>query len=107
MLVAGREKRKLVARGRSVGSRSVEVRLLRVEGRREGEAEFGSVGWPNTKPLAAAAIAVPVPTRLGTACMIARDSQLRRERRQRLAFLGEGDGGSGYGRVAHRQAMEG
>lgn len=62
VLVAGRENRKLVARGRNVGSRSVEVRLLRVEGRREGEAEFGSVGWPNTKPLAAAAIAVPVPT---------------------------------------------
>jgi hypothetical protein len=62
VLVAGREK-KLLGLERKVGSRSVEGRLLRVvAGRIEGEEELGSEGWPNTSPLAAAAMAVPVPT---------------------------------------------
>ena len=64
LLVAGREEAKLLSDGDcAVGSRSTETRL-EWEGRRvEGEKKFGSVvGWPNTKPLAAAAIAVPVPT---------------------------------------------
>lgn len=61
--MAGREK-KLLGRERKDGvSRSTEGRLLRVvAGRIEGVEGLGSVGWPNTKPLAAAAMAVPVPT---------------------------------------------
>jgi hypothetical protein len=43
---------------------------------------------------------------LGTVCMIARDSQVRRENTA-ASILGEGDGSSGDGRDAHRQAMDG
>jgi hypothetical protein len=92
--VAGREEAKLLSDGDcTLGSRSIETRL-EWEGRRvEGEKVFGSVvGWPNTKPLAAAAIAVPVPIRLGTVCMVAsiakeaEGSTQERDITQRQAF---------------------
>jgi hypothetical protein len=67
--------------------------------------EVDSVASPKTRPLAAAAMAEPVPTKLGTACMFAEGFYHEAETPP-ASILGQGNGDGENWRRMHRRTVD-